>query len=93
MRRRRLSVDVAERIIRLWQQKVHAALRAPELTDDERGFWSFAGLARYYSVRANDLTWLTVLGRTTGERAMRPIWTAWHSLYRGMPPAPFQSTL
>jgi hypothetical protein len=69
MQRRPLSTHLAERIDRVCRERVGVALRAPELTDEERGFWSFDGLARYYTVRSKNRTWLTVLGRTRGERS------------------------
>jgi hypothetical protein len=63
---RPLSRDLALRIKGVWQAKVGEALRAPALTDDERGF--LGGLALYYAIRSDKREWVTVIGRSFGEK-------------------------
>lgn len=65
MKTRRLSNDLAARIVRVWQQRVREALRRPVLTDEERGY--IGGSKHYYSVRLSGGNWSTVLGQTGGE--------------------------
>jgi len=58
IRRRPLPADLADRLKRVWRQKVQEARRVGPLADDERGISS---LSEYYSVRSDGEGWMTAL--------------------------------